>query len=314
MKPFCVPVDRAALAFTALAAALMTASLSHGDVGIGTDMPTAKLHVVGESNQDGSDLRVENLDPPQAGEALRVIVTDDAGYFHALAPDDLPLSGAETTTGTTASDDDWRVSIPGSALTIDSTIYTNNRVGIGVTIPAYELDIQGDIRATGSLFASNHVITHATFATSDQRFKRDIESYDNGLDHVRAMQPKQFRYTDNAPGGPSERLYYGLIAQDAASIDANLVQSFPLPTSAHDATPETYLGVDSQRLVFTLISAVKALDAKDREIDELRTRLEELEALVTPRSPNGEYLSVRRFPADAFLNHTNPHLQPKEYF
>ncbi len=314
MKSRSPSVKRYPFAIFALAGILFTPPWGAADVGIGTETPAAKLHIVGESEQAGRDLRIENLDPPQAEAQLRVVVTDDQGYFHAIEPDDIAFEQTDDTASQMPADDDWRGSVEGSALTIDSAIYTNNRVGIGVEVPAYALDVQGDVRATGSLFASNQVITHATFATSDRRFKRDIQSYDNGLEQVRAMEPKQFRYTDDAPGGPSERLYYGLIAQEAASIDPNLVQSFNLPASTQPTAPTTYLGVDSQRLVFTLISAVKALDEKTREIDELRTRLEELEALVAPEISQGKALSARRFPASAFLNHSNQSLQTEEYF
>ena len=280
----------------------------------GRKRPQQNFTLLGKANKPVAIFASRTSTPPQAEAQLRVVVTDDQGYFYAIEPDDIAFEQTDDTASQMPADDDWRGSVEGSALTIDSAIYTNNRVGIGVEVPAYALDVQGDVRATGSLFASNQVITHATFATSDRRFKRDIQSYDNGLEQVRAMEPKQFRYTDDAPGGPSERLYYGLIAQEAASIDPNLVQSFNLPASTQPTAPTTYLGVDSQRLVFTLISAVKALDEKTREIDELRTRLEELEALVAPEISQGKALSARRFPASAFLNHSNQSLQTEEYF
>ena len=275
-------VHRHQLVSTALimAGCVLAASLCSADVGIGTEAPNARLHVVEEDAQTGQDLRIENLDPPQDSDDIRIVVADEQGFFHTIAPGELALSQGDPTSTPVSGDDDWRASDVGAELTIDSAIYTNNRVGIGVPIPAYELDIDGDIRATGSLFASNHVITHATFATSDRRFKRDIRNYDDGLDQIRALQPKRFRYTVNAPGAPSDEVFYGLIAQEAESIDPNLVRRFELPFASPQQTDLTYLGVDSQRLVFTLISAVKALDEKDLEIDALRARVEALEALT----------------------------------
>lgn len=309
---------------------VLSASFGQADVGIGTELPNARLHVVGESAQTGQDLRIENLDPPQEGEQIRIVVTDEQGYFHTIEPNELSLNQSEPTPNPVTGDDDWRASITETVLTVDSAIYTNNRVGIGVTIPAYELDIEGDIRATGSLFASNHVITHATFATSDERFKRDIRNYDDGLDHIRAMQPKRFRYTKNAPGAPSDRVFYGLIAQEAESIDPNLVQRFELPSPLQQQTAPTYLGVDSQRLVFTLISAVKALDDKDREIDALRVRVEALEARIAakpqPRTARHFASTLSRFLHqtntdtvqanrwNAFLTSTHSTLEPQEIF
>jgi hypothetical protein len=166
-------------------------------------------------------------------------------------------------------------------MTIDSAIYTNNKIGVNIKVPAYEVDIDGDLRATGSLFASNHVITHATFATSDARYKRDIEPYDNGLEQIRALEPKRYRYTDDAPVARPDQLYYGLVAQEAAAVDPTLVETFSLPNPDQGQSgPTEYLGVDSQRLIFTLISAVKEIDRKNQEIDALKARLDALEALV----------------------------------
>ena len=301
-----------------LAGCVLAASLCSADVGIGTETPNARLHVVGEDAQAGQDLRVENLDPPQESDEIRIVVADENGFFHAVAPSELTLDQDDPATTPVSGDDDWRASDAETELTIDGAIYTNNRVGIGVPFPAYELDIDGDIRATGSLFASNHVITHATFATSDRRFKRDIKNYDDGLDQIRALQPKRFRYTVNAPGAPSDEEFYGLIAQEAESIDPNLVRRFKLPSPTPLQTAPTYLGVDSQRLVFTLISAVKALDEKDQEIDALRSRVEALEALTSARAkPRGNRFSqaVGRFlhktDSNNFQpNRWNPFLNP----
>ncbi len=302
-----------------LACVLLCSALpALADVGIGTEEPKARLHVVGEDAATGRDLRIEHLDPPVTDDVLRFVVTDQDGYFHAADPADWGLVTDPGTGAPAAADDDWRPSVPDTEMTINSAIFTNNRIGVGVTVPAYEVDIDGDLRATGSLFASNHVITHATFATSDQRFKRDIEDYHNGLEQVRAMQPKRFRYTVDAPVGATDRTFYGLIAQEAALVDPNLVQSFdftPLRTAQNTspAQPITdYLGVDSQRLIFTLISAVKALDAKDREIDALRQRLDALEARL-PSAKTGPRTTLRQL-ADAFLTSSNIPLQPKEFF
>ena len=254
------------------------------DVGIGTEAPSATLHVVGETAAAGTDLRVENLDPIGLEDDFSVLVSDDAGNIQTSSLEHLASAlngvggGGDPGNDPAQPDDDWRAVVNGTELTVDSAIYTNNRVGIGTPFPAYELDIDGDIRATGSVFASDHVITHATFATSDRRFKQDIQPLDDGLAKIRAMSPKQFRYTSDAPVGLSGQTYYGLIAQDAAVVDPNLVGTFQLPIRNSDAEKVEYLGVDSQRLIFTLISAVQALDHKDREIDALQLQVQALEA------------------------------------
>lgn len=258
----------------------VTGRVAGADVGIGTETPLARLHIAGEAAGLGTDLRVDNLDPPQDSDVIKVLVTDQDGNFHTATLESLALALAGGGGSAAGNDDDWRSSNPSADLTIDQAIYTNNRIGVNIQVPAYEVDIDGDLRATGSLFAANHIITHATFATSDARFKRDIEPYTNGLAQIRALLPRRFRYTEDAPVARPDRVYYGLIAQEAAAVDPSLVETFVLPAqhagAAKSSTP--YLGVDSQRLIFTLLSAVKELDHKNQEIDALKARLDALEA------------------------------------
>ncbi len=252
---------------------------AHADVGIGTETPTANLHVVGEDAGAGRDVRVEHFDPPAEDAALRVMVADPEGYLFATDLDDFADRVGGGGSGTP--DDDWRLSTGADTpMTVDSAIFTNNQVGIGTSTPAYSLDVDGDIRATGSIFASDRVITHASFATSDARYKRNIAPLDGGLALVRQLAPRRFSYTDNAPMANKDRVYYGLIAQEAAQVDPNLVETFllPTPTETEPGEQGDFLGVDSQRLIFILLSAIRELDQKTHEIDALRAQLALTEA------------------------------------
>lgn len=252
---------------------------AQADVGIGTETPTASLHVVGEGAGAGRDLRVEHLDPPASDATLRVVVSDPDGYLFASDLDDFAdlVNGG----GSDSPDDDWRLATgAGSPMTIDSAIFTNNQVGIGTPTPAYSLDVDGDIRATGSIFVSDRVITHASFATSDARYKHSVAPLDDGLALVRQLAPRRFSYTDDAPMANKDRVYYGLIAQEAAQVDPNLVETFllPTPTETEPREQDAFLGVDSQRLIFILLAAIRELDQKTHEIDALRAQLALTEA------------------------------------
>ena len=260
------------------ATGLLSLGLAQADVGIGTEAPGASLHVVGESAGTGQDVRVEHLDPPASDATLRVMVADPEGYLFATDLDSFRSSiGGDHDTP----DDDWRLAIGASTpMTVDSAIFTNNQVGIGTSTPAYRLDVEGDIRATGSIFASDRVITHASFATSDARFKKNIEPLAGGLAMVRDLVPRRFSYTDDSPFANADRVYYGLIAQEAEQVDPTLVETFllPLPAGDNASAAAEFLGVDSQRLIFILLAAIRELDQKTLEIDALRAELAVTEA------------------------------------
>mgnify|MGYP000143732772 CR=1 FL=1 len=115
------------LSRSALAALLSVAALgvcampAWSDVGISTESPTATLHIVGEDAETGKDLRVQNLDPPQEGEAIQIIVSDQNGYFHATSVEDL-ADALEQNGGGGGQDDDWRASQDNTEMTIDSAM------------------------------------------------------------------------------------------------------------------------------------------------------------------------------------------------
>jgi len=296
-------LTRAALQRTGCAGVLLLLGWpAFAQVGIGTNEPTARLHIVGRAVENGQDLRVENLDPAPVPADARVVVSDSEGYFYTATIEQLVDIDDEE------DDELW-------FLSSDSTptfprIYTDSNVGIGVTTPAYTLDVEGDFRVTGSVFAGERVITNATFATSDRRYKRDISPYTDGLEIVRALEPVKFRYTEAAPLSTTDALFYGLIAQDAREVDSNFVDEVHLSRSQVQsaAEAESFLVVDSQRLIFSLLSAVKALDEKDREIDALSDRLSQLEAKFIERTtpPPNDQRSLSLPQSEADPSHTAP--------
>ena len=95
---------------------------------------------------------------------------------------------------------------------------------------------------------------------SDSRYKQDITAYDKGLDAIKQVQPKNYRFTAEfmKSDSPSEA-FVGVIAQELeGTAFANCVRT--------DANG--FKIVDTSELTYALINAVK----------ELSSRIEQLEA------------------------------------
>ena len=121
------------------------------------------------------------------------------------------------------------------------------------------LGVQGTVTATGDVIAYGSV-------PSDRRLKKNITGIFDPLGKVRAIQPVDYEWDEdaclNAGILPNEALTQGVIAQDVAAV----VPSAILHLKGHDG--QDYLGVRYERLVPVLLGAVH----------ELASRVEALEA------------------------------------
>jgi hypothetical protein len=112
-------------------------------------------------------------------------------------------------------------------------------------------------------------------AISDKRMKKEIVTFNSGLDKVLAIQPKRFKYnavagtpTENYPAIITEKQQYGVIAQDLQTVCPEMVT----------ADENGFLSVDLSNLSLLLINAVKELTTK---IGSLEARIV---ALETPQA------------------------------
>ena len=174
--------------------------LGSGNVGIGTTSPNQKLHVAGglsisqsTAGQIGSLFEA----PTQALQTLRF---DSQRFrFWAGGSERLTILSASGNVGIGTSSPDYKLDVAGgvgindyiyhngddskigfegndairmyTANSVAIQIDSNQNVGIGTTNPQFELDVQGDIRATGDVVANRYVVsssvTHLTQSFSD---------------------------------------------------------------------------------------------------------------------------------------------------
>jgi hypothetical protein len=142
------------------------------------------------------------------------------------------------------------ISNPGGDLTIgDGINNTDQRVGIGSTIPTSKLTVTGDVSVSG-------VITCTDInSTSDINLKENIQTVDNALNIVNDLRGVKFEWKENHK--PS----FGVVAQELQKV---------LPELVTNTDPKT---VNYNGIIGVLIEAIKE---QQRQIEELRARIDEI--------------------------------------
>jgi hypothetical protein len=148
----------------------------------------------------------------------------------------------------------------------------NARVGIGVQVPQYQLQLSTDeaYKPSGGDW----------LASSDRRLKQDIKDFTDGLDVLMGIRPVSYRYNGKLDL-PTEKEYIGVIAQEIQQVAPYTVE--PLKVSQEQDRGENYLAFDGTALTYVLINAVQEqqqiIDAQQQEIDELKAELTEVDEL-----------------------------------
>ena len=230
------------------------------NVGIGTATPLAKLHVV-----NGAIM-------PQFGNGLTAGIRwqdnafgggGDEAYLQYIS------EVGENTVLRLTNNNDWDDDIALNQLGADRLVIHNGNVGIGTSIPAFQLEVATNSAAK----PTSNVWT----VTSDRRLKKDIVPYTNGLEDIMLIEPVWFTYNGQA-GMPQER-GVGVIAQDLQKVAPYMIKTWQY-RDTHGSTTE-YLGVDNGAMTYMLINAVQEqqeiINGQQTEIDTLKETLLKME-------------------------------------
>ncbi|MCC7250452.1 tail fiber domain-containing protein [Hyphomicrobium sp.] len=231
---------------------------STGNVGIGTTSPTQRLEV-----RDGGIA----LSSEEASVTLAFKPEDQSStYVNTADERRMQL----TTTGMNGSVFGYKFSwrnADGSARTDALSMHKDGLIGIGMNSPSYKLDVNGTVRATTYLYAS------------DRRLKTDIKTT-SGLDLVSRMHGVSFRWKDTGKAAT------GVIAQEIEKVLPNAVSTDKAGSKS----------VDYPQLIGPLIEAIKELkadndnlraelkaanDNHEVELDELRAEIEAIKGLTS---------------------------------
>jgi trimeric autotransporter adhesin len=240
-----------------------------GRIGVGTATPNFRLHVVTNDAQNfgyREGILIENIATGTDGGGL--INTGEAAISFKNA-------GANGT-GT----NQWMVGLnqnrnfafaygsefAGGSITkmvIDST----GNVGIGIVSPTFQLQLsQNSAAKPGS---------NTWTVSSDERLKKDMHPFEDGLDVLEKINPIWFTYT-GAENHPQEQ-FVGATAQAIQKVAPYMVTSLKEKSTVGD----NLLGVDYGPLQFIMVNAIKEqqqiIKQQQTEIELLKKRLDALE-------------------------------------
>jgi hypothetical protein len=144
----------------------------------------------------------------------------------------------------------------------------------------YALQINGQIFATSS-----------TVATSDAKFKSNVEDFTDATAIIMGLRPRTFEWLDHGTHNFPKGQQVGFIAQEVQEVLKNSphLDAFVKKNSLNG---EDFLGLAEGHLIPVLVAALKEsnekLEVAQNDIDLLETRLSDLEAIVRTLIPQKE--------------------------
>jgi len=224
-------------------------------LGIGTASPVDKLDVTG-----GFKISRATFVAPTSGSGLEWSFREDnVGYLTAYdrdAPSYRSLSmGVANFNIDTDADGDPNFTVR----------QTSGEAWIGYIADqgAYRLQVNGQIFAT-----------NATIATSDEKFKENIQPLDKGLEIINKLKPVKFNFITTTENNFSEYEEVGFIAQDVDRALSTETFSKSIVKAADDSEPTSTMGLATQNLIPILVKAIQEQQALIKALEQRIINLE----------------------------------------
>ena len=163
----------------------------------------------------------------------------------------------------------------------NTNVYHMGSVGIGTTIPEYQLDVRGAIYSSVGGYTQTGLTTWTV--TSDKRIKDNIvrASYDKCLENVKNIELYNFNFKNNCVN-TNDKHQLGFIAQEVQQVYPKAIEVGKMILNTNEEINDI-LTLNTTQIDYTLYGAVKNLIEKIEDIDN---DLESIEKAVGEPAPN----------------------------
>lgn len=150
--------------------------------------------------------------------------------------------------------------------------FSTNRVGINTVVPNATFSVNGDAsKTTGPDWA----------VFSDERVKRNIKEFSDGLDVVMKLRPVSFQYKANSGNSDTDSEFIGFVAQDVEKIAPYMVNLYDDSEGPSGLPDKRVLNTSALNQIL-----VNALQEQQQKIEDLEARLERIEKLLIEKNEN----------------------------
>jgi hypothetical protein len=153
----------------------------------------------------------------------------------------------------------------------NTNVYHMGSVGIGTTIPEYQLDVRGTIYSSLGGYTSSALTKWSVL--SDRRIKENIvkASYDKCLENVKNIELYNFNFKDNCVN-TNDRRQLGFIAQEVQQVYPKAVEVSKMILNLEEKIDDL-LTLNITQIDYTLYGAVKSLIEK---MENIKIKMEQI--------------------------------------